>query len=97
MSNNVKVRTIILATGVTAITVTGAWYGAGLKIKQEFKQEVKTRVEASPADRIAFLEEARSRLVSNKTALESKISQLEARAAEERSADSDNGVNKKRF
>ena len=38
MSNNAKVRTIILAAGVTAITVTGAWYGAGLKIKQEFKQ-----------------------------------------------------------
>ena len=38
MSNNAKIRTIILAAGVTAITVTGAWYGAGLKIKQEYKQ-----------------------------------------------------------
>ena len=54
-------------------------------------------MEASPADRIAFLEQARSRLVTKKNALESKISQLEARAAEERSADFDNGVNEKRL
>ena len=38
MSNNPKVRTAFLAAAVTAITVTGAWYGAGLKIKQDFKQ-----------------------------------------------------------
>lgn len=38
MSNAPKVRTIILTAGVTATAVTGAWYGAGLKTKQQVKQ-----------------------------------------------------------
>ena len=38
MSKAPKARTIILTAGVTATAVTGAWYGAGLKTKQEIKQ-----------------------------------------------------------
>ena len=33
-----KPRVYILTGAVAAITATGAWYGAGLKTRQEFKQ-----------------------------------------------------------
>ena len=38
MSKAPRTRTIILTASVTATAVTGAWYGAGLKTKQEIKQ-----------------------------------------------------------
>lgn len=38
MSKAPQARTIILAAGVAATTVTGAWYGAGLKMKKDMKQ-----------------------------------------------------------
>ena len=31
-------RTYVLTGAVAAITATGAWYGAGLKYRQEYKQ-----------------------------------------------------------
>lgn len=33
-----KARIVAVTGGVAAITATGAWYGAGLKTRQEFKQ-----------------------------------------------------------
>jgi hypothetical protein len=33
-----KIRRIVLTGAITAITVTGTWYGAGLKMKSEVKQ-----------------------------------------------------------
>ena len=38
MSSALQARTIILTAGVAATTVTGAWYGAGLKTNQDIKQ-----------------------------------------------------------
>ena len=38
MSKTSKARPIILTAGVTATAITGAWYGAGLKIKQDVKK-----------------------------------------------------------
>lgn len=38
MSKAPKVRTVILTVGVTATAITGSWYGAGLKIKQDIKK-----------------------------------------------------------
>lgn len=38
MSQARKVRTVILTAGVTATAITGAWYGAGLKVKQDIKK-----------------------------------------------------------
>lgn len=37
MSQQQKIRRIIMTVSVTAITATGAWYGAGLKTRQEIK------------------------------------------------------------
>lgn len=33
-----SIRTYVLTASVAAITATGAWYGAGLKTRQEYKQ-----------------------------------------------------------
>jgi len=43
MSNpsTAKIRRIVLTGSIAAITATGAWYGAGLKVQQE-RNEVGT-------------------------------------------------------
>ncbi|SLM33323.1 hypothetical protein LPUS_01788 [Lasallia pustulata] len=81
MSQQQKIRRIIMTVSVAAITATGAWYGAGLKTKQEIKREIKARREATPMAKIAQLEEARSGLVAKRLGLERKIAELEARQA----------------
>ncbi len=54
MPPNSKARTIILTAGVTATAVTGAWYGAGLKTKQDIKKVrfIPYPIPVSPALRI---------------------------------------------
>ncbi|KAL9072596.1 MAG: hypothetical protein Q9161_003454 [Pseudevernia consocians] len=97
MSKAPKARTLILTAGVTATAVTGAWYGAGLKTKQEIKEKVKARAEATPADKMAILEQTRSGLMAKKIGLEQKISQLEARVARKGGANVDDGAKGRRF
>lgn len=65
--------------GITAVTVTGALYGAGLKTKQEYKQEKKKLLEATPEEKIAQLETTRTELLTKKSELERKITALAAR------------------
>lgn len=101
VAQQVKIRRIILTGAITAITVTGAWYGAGLKTKSEINQvslylpvqlsacsiltdrmmlqAVQQRREASPAERIAQLEERKGALVAKRFGLEKKIREVEAR------------------
>lgn len=38
MSQQQQIRRLVMTGAVAAVTVTGAWYGAGLKTRQEFKQ-----------------------------------------------------------
>lgn len=38
MSQQLRIRRLVLTGAVTAITATGAWYGAGLKTQQEVKK-----------------------------------------------------------
>ena len=33
-----KTRTVVLACSIAAITATGAWYGAGLKTRQDYQR-----------------------------------------------------------
>ena len=47
MSQFPQLRRIVLTGSIAAITATGAWYGAGLKMKQEVKKVV-TRILQSP-------------------------------------------------
>jgi len=81
ISSPAQFRTIILTGSIALIVASGAWYGAGLKMKQEAEKEVATFTQAKPVDRVAMLEAARSNLVSKKMGLEQKIEELERRSA----------------
>ncbi|KAI9737845.1 MAG: hypothetical protein M1834_009214 [Cirrosporium novae-zelandiae] len=74
-----KVRNIILAIAIFSITCTGAWYGAGLKMKREHKQTIKEQISALPIDRIAQLTTSRQRLIRQRTELERKIADVRSR------------------
>lgn len=75
-----KIRRIVWTAAIGAITATGVWYGAGLKTRSEWKQVAEERREATPAEKIAQLQEHRGGLVAKKLALEKKIRDLEMRA-----------------
>ncbi|KAK5718213.1 hypothetical protein LTR17_015786 [Elasticomyces elasticus] len=74
-------RTYVITGAVAAITATGAWYGAGLKAQQEYKQEVKAVMEAPLADRIEQMEMTKARLLAQRAELQAKIDRLARRDA----------------
>ncbi|KAI9817538.1 MAG: hypothetical protein M1827_001149 [Pycnora praestabilis] len=59
--------------------MTGAWYGAGLKVQQEFQQETKARREATPEEQLTQLEDRRRVLVGKRDGLQRKIADLKSR------------------
>ncbi|OCK84727.1 hypothetical protein K432DRAFT_400869 [Lepidopterella palustris CBS 459.81] len=79
MAQQQKIRRFIMTGSIAAITATGAWYGAELKTRQEFKQEKQKALEATPEEKIAQLEIARERLVSKRKEMERKIAAVTAR------------------
>ncbi|KZF20941.1 hypothetical protein L228DRAFT_270201 [Xylona heveae TC161] len=85
---NAKLRRLVLTGSVAAITATGAWYGAGIKTRQEYNAEQRARAEALPVDRVAQLNQARESLMATKAGLEGKIAQLERRGADKNDKDS---------
>jgi len=76
-----KIRRIVWTGAIASVTATGAWYGAGLKTTHEIKDKVKKQREATPAERVAVLEEQRGALIAKRLGLEKKIQQIEMRAA----------------
>jgi len=74
-----KIRRFVWTVSIAAVTATGAWYGAGLKMRHEANEVVQKRREATPAEKIAQLEEQRSGLIAKRLGLERKIVELEAR------------------
>jgi len=79
MSQRQKIRRIVWTGSIAAVTATGAWYGAGLKAKEEYKVISQQRREATVDEKIAILNEQRSALIAKKLGLEKKIEQLDAR------------------
>jgi len=79
MSQQQKIRRIVLTASVAAITATGAWYGAGLRIKDEAKTISEKRREATVEEKLALLDEKRGQLVTKRIGLERKIAELDAR------------------
>ncbi|CZT15692.1 uncharacterized protein RCC_01524 [Ramularia collo-cygni] len=79
MSGPNKARIIALTGGVAAITATGAWYGAGLKTRQEFKQEKQVIIQSSAADKIAQLQSTKEKLIKQRKELQNKINKLTAK------------------
>lgn len=68
---------------VTAITVTGTIFGAGLNEDIEGRKRRKKSHEATPEEQIATLEMARADLVSKKNELEKKIIKFRERRQKE--------------
>ncbi|KAN0119772.1 hypothetical protein V8E51_001980 [Hyaloscypha variabilis] len=79
-AQQLKIRRIVWTAAIASVTATGAWYGAGLKTKSELKQIAEKRREATPAEKIAQLEEQRGGLIAKRLGLEKKIKELEMRA-----------------
>ncbi|KAK4998597.1 hypothetical protein LTR66_002196 [Elasticomyces elasticus] len=77
--NAQTIRRYVLTISVAAITATGAWYGAGLKTRQELKQKRKSPIQPTPKDMIPQLEDARARLLQKKLTIEKKIEELLAK------------------
>lgn len=89
-----KFRRYILTASFAAITVTGAWYGAGLKMRQEYTQvnhslrfsplvtdmmqERKAVQEITTAQKIEQLEMTRSKLLEQRNEMQEKIDRLTA-------------------
>lgn len=74
-----KIRRYVWTGAIAAVTMTGAWYGAGLKTKQEIKQVSQQRLQATPEEKIAQLQEQRGALIAKRIGLERKIQELDAR------------------
>ncbi|OTA95423.1 hypothetical protein M434DRAFT_64359, partial [Hypoxylon sp. CO27-5] len=72
-------KRIIWTGAFAAVTIVGAIYGAGLKTQQEYKEEKKRIIEASPEDRIRALEDRRAVLVRERAPLERKLGEVRAR------------------
>ncbi|KAF1827192.1 uncharacterized protein K489DRAFT_405922 [Dissoconium aciculare CBS 342.82] len=76
-----KSRTVILTVAVAAITATGAWYGASLKIGQDVKKGQQAAAKFTPTQNIQHLEAIRVKLVRQRDDLERKIHALEVKHA----------------
>ncbi|KAM3078688.1 hypothetical protein ACMFMG_006554 [Clarireedia jacksonii] len=95
-AQQIKIRRIVWTGGITAITVVGSIYGAGLKTTQERKQEIQKAREATVEERIKHLEEQRGALMAKKIGLERKIQEVEMRARGATWEQSRQGMERKR-
>ncbi|KAM3415715.1 hypothetical protein BST61_g9229 [Cercospora zeina] len=77
-----KARLYALTGSIAAITATGAWYGAGLNMRQEYKQEIKKATEATPTEKLAQLETRRAQLHRTKEELQVKIDKLHGKTSD---------------
>ncbi|KAI1662488.1 hypothetical protein F4813DRAFT_385205 [Daldinia decipiens] len=83
--SGITVKRLVWTGAFAAVTIVSAIYGAGLKTQSEFKQEKRKIVEATPEDRIRYLEARRAALVAQKSPFERKLADLRARmSAQER-------------
>ncbi|KAF2458382.1 hypothetical protein BDY21DRAFT_342357 [Lineolata rhizophorae] len=89
-----KLRRIVLTVGVAAISITGAYYGAGLKVQQDHKKERKRILELSYEERIAQMETSREKLVRRKDELEKKVAEVRARIQSRKEAEMESGQSK---
>ncbi|KAI9732041.1 MAG: hypothetical protein M1818_007636 [Claussenomyces sp. TS43310] len=78
-AQQLKIRRFVWTGAIAAVTATGAWYGADLKMTQEMKQMSQKQREATVDEKMAQLEERRGGLVAKRLGIERKIEELEAR------------------
>ncbi|KAF2860782.1 hypothetical protein K470DRAFT_246723 [Piedraia hortae CBS 480.64] len=69
-------RPLLLTVCCAAITVTGAWYGAGLKIREEKAKEREEYAQTSVAEKIRKLEDFKAGLVRQRSEIEEKVARI---------------------
>ncbi|KAJ0424335.1 hypothetical protein BJY00DRAFT_260994 [Aspergillus carlsbadensis] len=85
-----KFRRLVLAGAVTAITIAGTLYGAGLKTEQEVAQKAQKSREVTIDERIAVLRDLRQNLVGKKDLVEKQMHDLDAKIEERKQKGIDN-------
>ncbi|KAL4993363.1 hypothetical protein BDV10DRAFT_27290 [Aspergillus recurvatus] len=85
-----KVKKIVLTGAVTAVTIAGTLYGAGLKTQQEVSQHTQKTREITLDERIASLQSTRQVLVGKKELVEKQMRDLDARIEERKQKGIDN-------
>ncbi|OJJ04847.1 hypothetical protein ASPVEDRAFT_54944 [Aspergillus versicolor CBS 583.65] len=85
-----KVKRLVLAGAVTATTIAGTLYGAGIKTEREVAQHVQKTREITLDERIESLRNTRQNLASKKELVEKQMRDLEAKAEERKQKGVDN-------
>ncbi|CEL01884.1 hypothetical protein ASPCAL01460 [Aspergillus calidoustus] len=85
-----KFRRLVLTGAVTAITIAGTLYGAGLKTEKEVAQKVQKSREVTIDERIAVLRDLRQNLVGKKDLIEKQMHDLDAKIEERKQKGIDN-------
>lgn len=84
-----NLKRVIWTGAFAAVTFVGAIYGAGLKTRQDYRQERQRIVELPAEDRVRGLQERRDALVRERRPLEKKLGELRERMrAQEAEGDS---------
>ncbi|BCS17719.1 uncharacterized protein APUU_10547S [Aspergillus puulaauensis] len=87
-----KVKRLVLAGAVTATTIAGTLYGAGIKTEREVTQHVQKTREITFDERIESLRNTRQNLAGKKELVEKQMRDLDARIEERKQK----GVDSKR-
>ncbi|KAL4883908.1 hypothetical protein BJY04DRAFT_183479 [Aspergillus karnatakaensis] len=90
LNSPVKVKRLVLAGAVTATTIAGTLYGAGLKTEQQRAKHVQKTREVTLDEQIAALRSMRQNLVAKKELVEKQILELDARVEERKQKGIDN-------
>ncbi|KAL4904621.1 hypothetical protein BDW74DRAFT_154267 [Aspergillus multicolor] len=85
-----KFKKLVLTGAVTAITIAGTLYGAGLKTQQEVSQHTQKAREVTFDERIAALQNTRQVLMGKKELVERQMQDLDARIEERKQKGIDN-------
>ncbi|KAL4758615.1 uncharacterized protein BDW70DRAFT_162412 [Aspergillus foveolatus] len=85
-----KVKKLVLTGAVTAVTIAGTLYGAGLKTQQEVSQQTQKAREITLDERIASLQSTRQVLIGKKELVEKQMRDLDARIEERKQKGIDN-------
>ncbi|PLN86094.1 hypothetical protein BDW42DRAFT_159257 [Aspergillus taichungensis] len=77
-------KRLVLTGAVTAITIAGSLYGAGIKTGQEAGQQIQKTREATLDERIATLQGIRENLSSKKHLVQKQLDDLDARVEDKK-------------
>ncbi|KAJ5887500.1 hypothetical protein N7495_007541 [Penicillium taxi] len=84
MSSPKNVRYLVLTGAVTAITIAGTLFGAGIKTNKEISKNTLKHQEATFEEQMKALRDMRSNLTARRGMIETQIRDLDARMNEKK-------------